>query len=97
MAAYVNYLLNGTAIAEEPAAVLPGFAVSPNPVRVGGRLRISSPAGMAALYDAFGRKLAERTVGGGSDWCLDGLPAGSYVLRLTSQGVSASRPLVVCR
>ncbi|MEO0086184.1 MAG: T9SS type A sorting domain-containing protein, partial [candidate division WOR-3 bacterium] len=69
----------------------------PNPVRVGGRLSIRSAAGTAALYDAFGRKLAEQKVSGNTVWQLDGLSAGSYVLRLTVGGTAVNRPLVVCR
>lgn len=97
LAAYVNYLLHGTAVTELPTAPGPAIEFGPNPVRAGGRLHIRSAAGTAALYDAFGRKLAERKVSGYTVWRLDGLPAGSYMLRLTAEGASVSRPLVVCR
>jgi len=98
MAAYVNYLLDGAAVAEQPAAVRPHLDVSPNPVKVGGVLRLISPSpGTAALYDAFGRRRAEQEITGNTDWRLDRLPAGSYVLRLSGPAGVLSRPVVVCR
>lgn len=83
--AITEHLLLGTGLAgPQPVAPRTRFAVSPNPVRRGGSVRLELPfaAGTVTLHDAAGRRVGEFAVAGpGAAVPLGDLPAGAYFAR----------------
>jgi hypothetical protein len=81
MAAYMHFLTDGQAIAEERPVELPRFSVWPNPVVPGGNLRfiLSEPAAVT-VTNAAGRVVATLPAGANA-LPVRGFPAGVYFAR----------------
>lgn len=86
--AIADYLLLGTAIGDRPAGIAPArLAVSPNPARRSGTLRLSLPPGSdrVTLHDAAGRLVGRYATDGVSLTVpLGDLPPGAYFARAGS-------------
>jgi YVTN family beta-propeller protein len=83
----------------------PGFTITPNPARTAVTVHLTArPLGHLVtfrVYDASGRLVLttpiENATGSSLSVDVSGLPAGTYVCRLSGSGATATRPLVVTR
>lgn len=76
----------------------PAFDVFPNPAQKVLYVRLPSLSGILQLFDITGKRLRTCQVAKGSGTVslpLDGLPAGTYWLRLTGDGGTGTRKVVV--
>ncbi len=94
---------SGTSTATTNLAGDVSFTAYPNPVVAGGSVTIELPlSGTAAhdyqarLYDVAGRLIKQEALAGDQQLMMPaGLPAGLYWLKLSKQGRTFSRPIVV--
>ena len=98
----INYAVDRMAVEEQhdARARAPRLTVSPNPSRSATGFRLTTgtldPTATLGLYDAAGRLLRSFDTRN-SSFVVSGIPAGVYIIRLTSSDMTAAAKAVVTR
>jgi len=88
------YVINPVAVEERGGAVASAFSVAPNPSRGAFSVRLGSAAGLE-VFDVVGKPVWTGTVQG--ELRLNGLAAGTYILRAATPSGQLERKVVVTR
>lgn len=71
------------------------LSISPNPAASSATISLSgAPSASIEIYDVLGREVASFRMSGTYEWQMGTLPAGTYIVRATSDGTVISRRVV---